>query len=87
MVGIYNEVLAEDIERLEALVSEAVDGQNRSPLTIDLPGLTENVQVSGREQVAYMVDMAKADALDLLGESRQAFELVDRHVSRSGYLE
>jgi len=27
-----------------------------------------------------MVDMAKADALDVLGESRQAFELVDRHV-------
>lgn len=32
------------------------------------------------EQVAYMVDMAKSDALDLLGETRQAFELVDRHV-------
>ena len=31
-------------------------------------------------RVAYMVDMAKADALDLLGETRQAFELVDRHV-------
>ncbi len=32
------------------------------------------------EQAAYMVDMAKSDALDLLGETRQAFELVDRHV-------
>jgi len=27
-----------------------------------------------------MVDMAKADALDLLGEILQAFELVDRHI-------
>ena len=26
------------------------------------------------------VDMAKADALELLGETRQALELVDRHV-------
>ena len=33
-----------------------------------------------KEQVAYMVDMAKAEALDLLGEPRQAFELGDRYV-------
>ena len=80
LVGIYNEALAEDIERLEALVSEAVDGLNRSPLTIDLAELIESIQEAVRGQVAYMVDMAKADALDLLGETRQAFELVDRHV-------
>ena len=40
----------------------------------------ESVQGFAKEQVAYMVDMAKADALELLGETRQAFELVDRHV-------
>ena len=56
------------------------DGQQSSPLTIDLAGLIENVQGAAREQVAYMVDMAKSDALDLLGETRQAYELVDRHV-------
>jgi hypothetical protein len=28
----------------------------------------------------YMVDMAKADALELLGEDRKAVELVERHV-------
>ena len=33
-----------------------------------------------REQVGYMVDMAKADALELLGDTRQAWELVHRHV-------
>ena len=49
-------------------------------LTVDLAGLVENVRGAAREQVAYMVDMAKSDALDLLGETRQAFELVDRHV-------
>ena len=43
-----------------------------------LTPIIENVQGSAKEQVAYMVDMAKADALDLLGETRQAFELVDR---------
>ena len=55
-------------------------GQDESPLTIDLAGLIEDVQGDARDQVAYMVDMAKVDALDLLGESRRAFELVDRLV-------
>ena len=80
LVNIYNEALAGDIERSERLLIEPGEGQNQSPLTIDLAGLVETVQGSAREQVAFLVDMAKADALDLLGETRQAFELVDRHV-------
>ena len=80
LVNIYNEALAGDIERSERLLIEPGEGQNQSPLTIDLAGLVETVQGSAKEQVAYLVDMAKADALDLLGETRQAFELVDRHV-------
>ena len=70
--------MAGEIERLERLLIKTGDGQGEAPLTIDLAGLIENVK--GTEQVAYMVDMAKADALDLLGETRQAWELVDRHV-------
>ena len=80
LVNIYNEALAGDIERSERLLMEPGEGQNQSPLTIDLAGLVETVQGSAREQVAYLVDMAKADALDLPGETRQAFELVERHV-------
>ena len=77
LVNIYNEALAGDIERSERLLMETGDGQDESPLTIDLAGLVETVQGSAREQVAFLVDMAKADALDLLGETRQAFELVE----------
>ena len=80
LVDIYNEALATDIESLERLLIETGDGQDESPLTIDLAGLIENAQSAAREHVAYIVDMAKADALDLLGETRQAFELMDRHV-------
>ena len=47
---------------------------------LDLAGLVEAVQRVAKEQVANLVDMAKADALDILGETRQALELVDRHV-------
>ena len=80
LVGIYNEALARNIERLEKLLVGARDGQDESPLTIEIAELIESAHGATREQVAYMVDMAKADALDLLGEARQAFELVDRHV-------
>ena len=69
LVNIYNEALAGDIERSERLLMEPGEGQNQSPLTMDLAGLVETVQGSAREQVAYLVDMAKADALDLLVSS------------------
>ena len=64
--------MARDIERLERLFNETGDGQDESQLTIDLAGLVEAVQRVAKEQVANLVDMAKADALDLLGETRQA---------------
>ena len=80
MIDVYNEALAEDIERLERMLNETGDGQDESSLTLDLAGLVENVQGAARELVGYMVDMAKADALDLIGETRLAFELVDRHI-------
>ena len=80
LVGIYNEALARDLEQLEKLLIKTGGDQDESPLSLDLAGLIEQVQGSVIEQVAYMVDMAKADALELLGETRQAFELVDRHV-------
>jgi len=75
-VGIFNDALAGDIERLE----RPLDGSRGSPLSIDLDGLVEAVQGAAKKQIAYVVDMAKADALDLLGETRQALELVDRYV-------
>ncbi len=42
--------------------------------------LAESIEKAKIGQGAYLVDMAKADALDMLGEARQASELVDRHV-------
>ena len=63
--------MARYIERLERLFNETGDGQDESQLTIDLAGLVEAVQRVAKEQVANLVDMAKADALDLLGETRQ----------------
>ena len=80
LVDIYNEALAEDIERLERLLCKTGDGQDESPLKIDLASLIDSISGAAAEQVAYLVDMAKSDALNLLGETRQAWELVDRHL-------
>ena len=79
-VDIYNEDLAGSIEHVERPLSDTEGGRRASPLTINMTELIENVQAAAKEQVAYLVDMAKADALDLLGETRQALDLVDRHI-------
>jgi len=79
-VGNCNDSLARDIERLERLLVETGDGQDESPLTIDLVALVDSVQGAAKEQVTYLVDMAKADALEILGDNRQALELVERYV-------
>jgi hypothetical protein len=33
------------------------------------------------ERISYIVDMAKAEALDALGENRAAVELIERHLN------
>jgi RNase P subunit RPR2 len=38
---------------------------------------TEKIAV---ERVSYLVDMAKAEALDAMGENRAAVELIERHL-------
>ena len=79
-VSNYNEELAGSTERVEKILGETRDGHQPSRLTIDMAALIESVQGSAKEQVAYLVDMAKADALDVLGETRQALDLMERHV-------
>ena len=42
-----------------------------------LDGLTEK---PAKHDAAYLVDMAKVEALDTMGENRKAVELLERHV-------
>ena len=80
MASNYNQDLADSIERVEKLLGEKKDGHQPSRLTIDLAELIESAQGAAKKRVSYLLDMAKADALDVLGETRQAMESVDRHV-------
>ena len=79
-MDIYNEALAEDIEGLAKTLSETEEVQDESPLTMEVAELIEDVQVAAREQVAYMLDLGKPDALETLGEDKKAYALVERHV-------
>ena len=45
-VAIYNDSVAEDIERMEELLDDLVDGPRATPLTIDLERLIESVSGS-----------------------------------------
>jgi hypothetical protein len=42
-----------------------------------LDGLTEK---TAKHEDAYLVDMARVEALDTLGESQKAVELLSRHI-------
>ena len=79
-VDIYNESLAWEPDYLARLVDETKDGQDEPLLAIVPAALIEGVAGAARKQVAYLVDMAKANALDVLGENRRALQLVERYI-------
>ena len=79
-VDIYSDSLAAEPDYLARLVVETKDGQDEPPLTIDPAALIEGVEGAALEQVAYLVDMAKANALDILGEPENAVKMLERYV-------
>ena len=80
LVNLYNRNLAADLELLDASADESDGERPNYPYTIDLSNLLAKKQSAATDQVAYLVDMAKAEALDAMGETEQAVALVDRHV-------
>ena len=47
---------------------------------IKIEALRQDADKTGSERVSYLVDMAKAEALDAMGENRAAVELIERHL-------
>ena len=47
---------------------------------VDLAGSIENVQRAANDPSTYPVDVAKAEALDMMGETEKTVQLVDRHI-------
>ena len=50
---------------------------------LDLEVLRTSADTTVTARVSYLVDMAKAEALDTLGENRAAVELIERHLDAS----
>ena len=79
-MGLYNGNLAEEMDRLATLLSESKSVKPGKPFSLDLSPLEKSTRKAASHQVAYLVDMAKVEALDTMGENRKAVALLDRHV-------
>lgn len=79
-VGGYNQNMAAEFELLDSTIegSDARGSENR--WSIDQSNLYKSTQRAATDQAAYLVDMAKAEALDAMGETERAVQLVDQHI-------
>ena len=68
------------MDRLAAMVSEIDSYNSPEPFCLDVEDLEKLSGKSVDHQVTYLVDMARVEALDTLGENRKAVELLDRYV-------
>jgi hypothetical protein len=65
LVEMFNDSCIEEIEKHYRIGLEEVGKSNGQKIT---------------EQTTYLVDIAKAEALDTMGENRAAVELVERYL-------
>jgi hypothetical protein len=75
----YNEDLANELGQETILTPEGLAGVEPSNF-IDTAVLVEAVTPAARQHTAFLVDMAKAEALDVLGENQAAVTVMERHV-------
>ena len=70
--------LTKHTEELITSFNDRVIRKSEDELNIE--ALRQNAGKIVSERVSYLVDMAKAEALDVLGENRAAVELIERHL-------
>jgi len=75
----YSEDLASRLEDQQKLLSNVGSPAQELPLIIDLTRVTGMIDRLANNRVAYFVDMAKAEAWGLLGETERAAVFADRH--------
>ena len=82
LVNLYNRDLAEGLDRLIAMLPEGTSQKLDEPFTVDLLKLDGLTEKHSRHDAAYLVDMARVEALDTMGENQKAVQLLDRHISK-----
>ncbi len=65
-----------------AILPERDFQKSIEPFSLDVSTLDGLTEKPAKQDAAYLVDMAKVEALDTMGENRKAVELLDRHVWR-----
>ena len=74
--------LAELIEYTEKLVAMFnVEATRKHNDTMDLEAIRQGAGKAVPQQTSYLVDMAKAEALDTMGEEQSALEILERYLS------
>ena len=79
-MDIHNRDLAAGIERLNGLPKEIGREKSGVPFVIDPPDPVEKLDRPAVGPIVYLVDMARVDALDPMGEAKKGMRLMDRHV-------
>jgi len=82
LVDLNNRALADGLDRLIALLPVGNSQKSVEPFGLDVSTLDGLTEQPAKHETAYLVDMAKVDALDTLGEKEKAVKLLDRHVWR-----
>ncbi len=80
LVNACNRHLAADLELLDSATGGSDGQETENRRTIDRSDIHGRSQGAATDQSVYLVDMAKAEALDAMGETEKAVQLVDRHV-------
>ena len=82
LVDLYNRDLAEGLDRLMALLPVRDSKQSIEPFSLDVSTLDGPTEQPAKHETAYLVDIAKVEALDTMGEKEKAVELLEQHVRR-----
>ena len=82
LVGLYNRDLAEGLDRLMTLLPKGNSQKSVEPFSLDLSTLDGLTEKPAKQDAAYLVDMARVEALDTMGEKQKAAAILDRHVSK-----
>jgi hypothetical protein len=75
----YNEDFANELGQETSLAPEGLEAAKRSSL-INTAALDKDVPPGARQHTAFLVDMARAEALDAMGENQAAVSIIERHI-------
>jgi len=80
LVDHYKRDLSEGLDRPIAILPEGDPQESIEPFSLNVSTLDDLTEKPAKHETACLVDMARGEALDAMGESRKAVEWLDRHV-------